>query len=168
MILIGRIVGTHGIKGYVKLEPFTDFLDRFNKNKKIKIKLNDKFFELLIEDFFIHKNLICLKLESIDTYEKAKSLQGSEIVIDEKDLKKLDKDEYYIHDLIGLKVINTKNDVIGKISDVIKLVSNDVYEIELNSGTKILYPALKEYIEEINIKDRFIRIKNYSGLIEEE
>lgn len=166
MILIGKIVGPQGIKGTVKVKPFTDFLERFDKEKIIKIEIDNSIFEFLIEDSFFHKNLICLKLKGIDNIDDALRFKGKSIVIAENELKKLDVDEYYIHDLIGLLVIGENENVIGEIVNVISLTSNDVYEIELIDKRKVFYPAVKDYIEEINIEKKFIRIKNYEGFFD--
>lgn len=166
MILIGRIVGPHGIKGTIKVKPFTDFLERFEVNNIVKIKFENSLFEFLIEESFLHKNFVCLKLKGIDDINEALKFRNCDIVIYEDELKKLDKDEYYIHDLIGLKVIGSDEKEIGVIRDVISLVSNDVYEIELSNKRKVLYPAVKDFIDEINIEKKFIRIKNYEGFFD--
>jgi 16S rRNA processing protein RimM len=166
MILIGKIVGPHGIKGTIKVKPFTDFLERFDKDKIIKVKNKDSLFEFLIEESFLHKNFVCLKLKGIDDINSALKFKDAEIVIEDNELKKLDKDEFYIHDLIGLKVIGEAGENIGIIVDVISLLTNDIYEIELLNGKKIFYPALKEYIQEIDIHKREMRIKNYEGYFE--
>lgn len=161
MILIGKIIGLHGIKGTIKVKPYTDFLERFYKGKIIKVKFQNKFFEFLIEEFSRHKNFVLINLKGINNIDEALKLKNCDIVIDESELKKLGKDEYYIHDLVGLKVLGENDKEIGVISDVISLISNDVYEIELLNKKKIFYPAVKEFISEIDIKNKIIRIKNY-------
>ncbi|MEJ5305226.1 MAG: ribosome maturation factor RimM [Ignavibacteria bacterium] len=166
MILIGKIVGPHGIKGTVKVKPFTDFLERFEKGNLVKIEIDNSLFEFLIEESFPHKNLICIKLKGIDSIDSALKLKEKNIVIAEDELRKLDEDEYYIHDLIGLLVIDENGIEIGKIVDVISLASNDIYEIELRDKRKVFYPAVKDYIDEINIEKKFIRIKNYEGFFD--
>lgn len=166
MILIGKIVGTHGIKGYIKVRPYTDFLDRFDKNKILKIKLDNSLFEFLIEDSFIHKEFICIKLRTIDSINDAEKLVNRDIFIFDDELHSLEQDEYYIHDIIGLMVKGENEEVIGKIVDVIRLVSNDVFEIELVNNKKVFYPFLKDYVEEINLKEGYIRIKNYEGFFD--
>lgn len=163
MILIGKIVGPHGIKGTLKVKPYTDFLERFAENKIIKIKLENSLFEFLIEKSFLHKNFVCLKLKGIENIDEAFKFKNCDIVIGEDELKKLQKDEYYIHDLIGLKVIGDNDIEIGVITDVISLPSNDVYEIELLNKKKVLYPAVKDFIREIDVKKKIIKIKNYEG-----
>ncbi len=163
MILIGKIIGPHGIKGTIKVKPYTDFLERFDKGKIIKIKFQNELFEFLIEGSSLHKNFVLIKLKDIDNMDAALNLKNCDIVIDENELKKLEKDEYYIHDLIGLKVLGENDEYIGVISNVISLVSNDVYEIELLNKKKMYYPAVKEFIKEIDINNKIIRIKNYEN-----
>lgn len=166
MILIGKILGPHGIKGTLKIKPFTDFLDRFDKDKIVKIKFEETLFEFVIEESFLHKNFVCIKLKGIDDINQAMKFKNCEIVIEEDELRTLDKDEYYIHDLIGLKVLDDDDNEIGVITDVISLVSNDVYEIELQNKKKVFYPAVKDFIKEIDISKKIIRIKNYEGFFD--
>ncbi|MCX8056271.1 MAG: ribosome maturation factor RimM [Ignavibacteria bacterium] len=166
MILIGKIVGPHGIKGTLKVKPFTDFLERFEKNNIVKIRFENSLFEFLIEESFLHKNFICLKLKGIEDINQALKFRNCDIVISEDELKQLDDNEFYIHDLIGLKVLGESNEEIGVITDVISLASNDIYEIELSNKKKVFYPAVKEYIEEINIEKGIIKIKNYEDFFE--
>lgn len=166
MILIGKIVGPHGIKGTIKVKPFTDFFERFEQNNIVKIKFENSLFEFLIEESFLHKGFICLKLRGIDNIEEATKYKNCEIIIREDELKPLSEDEYYIHDLIGLKVLNEEDVQIGVITDVISLPSNDAYEIELLNKKKVLYPAVKDYIKEIDIKQKIIRLKNYEGFFD--
>lgn len=166
MILIGKIIGPHGIKGTLKVKPFTDFLERFEKNKIVKIKFENSLFEFLIEESFLHKNFVCLKLKGIENINEALKFKDCEIVINDNELKKLEEDEYYIHDLIGLKVLGDDDIELGVITDVISLASNDVYEIELLNKKKVFYPAVKDFIKEINIEKKIIRIKNYEGFFD--
>lgn len=166
MILIGKIIGPHGIRGTLKIKPFTDFLDRFDKDKIVKIKFEETLFEFVIEESFLHKNFVCIKLKGIDDINQALKFKNCEIVIEEDELRTLDKDEYYIHDLIGLKVLDDDDNEIGVITDVISLVSNDVYEIELQNKKKVFYPAVKDFIKEIDISKKIIRIKNYEGFFD--
>lgn len=166
MILIGKIIGTHGIKGYLKIKPYTDFLDRFEKNNILKIKIDNSLFEFLIEDSFAHKDFICAKLKSVDSINDAQKLVSREIFILDDELRKLDEDEYYVHDLIGLDVKGKDGEFIGKIFDVIRLVSNDVFEIELSNNKKVYYPFLNDFVEELNLNKGFVRIKNYEGFFD--
>ncbi len=166
MILIGKIVGPHGIRGTLKVKPFTDFFERFEKNNIVKIKFENSLFEFLIEESFLHKGFICLKLKGIDSIEEATKYKNCELIIREDELKPLSEDEYYIHDLIGLRVLDEDDVQIGVITDVISLPSNDAYEIELLNKKKVFYPAVKDYIKEIDIKQKIIRIKNYEGFFD--
>ncbi len=128
----------------------------------MKIRL---FVILNFEELFVHKNFVCLKLKGIENINEALKFKDCEIVINDNELKKLEEDEYYIHDLIGLKVLGDDDIELGVITDVISLASNDVYEIELLNKKKVFYPAVKDFIKEINIEKKIIRIKNYEGFL---
>ncbi|MBM4175757.1 MAG: 16S rRNA processing protein RimM [Ignavibacteria bacterium] len=167
MILIGRIIGTHGLKGMLKIKPFTDFSARFNKSEILCVKIeNDSFEKFRIDNSFERKGIFYLKFENVNDLTQAEMLVGKDIVIEEGSLKKLESDSFYIHELIGVKVLSESGEILGVITDVFNLRSNDVYELIDNSGKKFLIPAVKDFIEEMNIESGFMKLKNTEGMFD--
>ncbi len=167
MILIGRIIGTHGIKGVLKIKPFTDFSARFDSGEILCVKVgNNSFKHFQIESSTGRKNFFLIKVKDVDDLSEAEKLVTKEIVIDEIDLKNLESDSYYIHDLIGLKVLNENGIVIGELSNVLQLQSNDVYEIIDKIGKKFLIPAVRDFLEEINLELGIMKLKNTEGMFD--
>lgn len=162
---VGQIVNTFGIKGFVKVNPFTDDINRFDKLKKvyIKNKLDKKVFE--IEEVKYHKNMVLLKFKGIDKVEDAENLRNSYILIDRKDQKQLDKDTYYIVDLLGLEVYTDENKLLGTLDDIFNTGSNDIYVVKDELGKQILLPAIKDVIKEIDIKGKKIIVHLLNGLV---
>ena len=97
---VGQIVNTFGIKGQVKVMPFTDDINRFDELKKVYIVSKSSRKEVEIEEVKYHKNMILLKFKGIDKVEEAENYRNCYLEIDRKDGKKLDKGEYYIVDLL--------------------------------------------------------------------
>lgn len=166
MVLIGKIVSTHGVKGMLKIKPFTDFLERFASKEKICLYsgLSKKFF--LVENSVEKNGLIYVKLYGINNLNEARNYLNHDVVIEEHDLRKLDKDAYYIHDIIGLKVYDENDNYCGKIIEVYKLKSNDVFEVMTKEKKKILIPSVSDFIEEVNIGRGYLRLKNSEGFFE--
>lgn len=100
---IGQIVNTFGIKGQVKVVPFTDDINRFDELKKVYIVNKSSRKEVEIEEVKYHKNMILLKFKGINKLEEAENYRNCYLEIDRKDGKKLDEGEYYIVDLLRIR-----------------------------------------------------------------
>ena len=164
---IGQIVGTHGMKGTVKVKPLTDDITRFNKLKKVYMTIQKELVEFSIEEVKYNNKVVLLTLKGIDTIEKAQGYRGIYLKIDRKDGVKLPKDSYFIVDLIGLDVYKEENDeLLGKIEDIYSTGSNDIYVVrDESTGKQILLPGIKDVIKKIDIENRKIIVKIIEGLI---
>lgn len=162
---IGQIVNTFGIKGMVKVKPFTDDISRFDELKKIYIKTKNNKEEYEIEQVKYHKNMVLIKLKGIETPEQANLLRDSYLIINREDAKPLEKDTYYIVDLIGLQVYTDEGKLLGILEDIFNTGSNDIYVVKDELGKQILLPAIKEVIKEVNIENKKIIIHLIKGLV---
>ena len=162
---IGQIVNTSGLKGLVKVMPFTDDITRFEKLKKILIDKNGTLVEYEIEEVRYHKNMVILKLKGIDDINQAEKLRNLYVKINRKDAVKLPKDSYFIVDLLGLEVYNVQNELLGKVYDIFPTGSNDVYVVKDDKGKQILIPALKTVIKDIDFEKKKIIVELPEGLI---
>lgn len=166
MFSIGKIVNTHGIKGEIKILPTTDDVKRFKKLKEIIVEnKTQKCFE--VENVRFHKDCVLLKLKGIEDMNSAELLKGSLIKIERKDALPLNKDEYYICDLYGLKVFTEEDRFLGEITDIIETGSNDVYVIHDTSRSKdLLVPAIKQVIKQVDIEKGKMVVHLLEGLEE--
>ena len=162
---IGQIVNTFGIKGFVKVNPFTDNINRFDDLKKVYIKNKSQKYELEIEEVKYHKNMVLIKFKGIDKVEDAESLRNSYILVNRKDEKDLDEGTYYIVDLLGLDVYTDEDELLGKLEYIYNTGSNDIYVVKNELGKQILLPAIKDVIKEINIENRKIIVHIINGLL---
>ena len=156
---VGQIVNTFGIKGFVKVKPFTDDIFRFDNLKNVYI--NQKQYD--IEEVKYHKNLVLLKFKSIDKIEQAEALKNCYLEIDRKD-GVLEKGAYYIVDLIGLDVYTDTGELLGKLDDIYNTGSNDIYVVKTELGKNLLLPAIKDVIKEINLEEKKIIVHLLKGL----
>lgn len=164
-VLIGQIVNVHGIKGEVKIYPYTDDVDSLAKKLK-KVYLDEAMTKSYKSTCRIQKGMLLVKLSEIDTVEKAESLRKKYVYISEDDLDELEEDNYYVKDLLGSDIIDiTTNESIGKLDYVFNTGANDVYEITKSDNTKIYLPAIKQVIKKVDIKSKKIYVEIMEGLI---
>ena len=162
---IGQIVNHFGIKGMVKVNPFTDDISQFEKLKSILLVKDGKLSEVEIEETKYSKNQVLLKLNGIDTVEEAEKYRGCYLKIARSNSKKLPKDTYFIADLLGLTVYTDENILLGKVEDIYNSGANDIYVIKSEDGKQILLPGTKEVIKQIDLEQERITVHIIKGLI---
>ncbi len=163
--VIGKIVNTQGIRGDVRILPQTDDVTRFEKLETVEIFRGNETRKLTIEKVWYHKNFVVIKFEEIETMNDAEKIKDFLVRIDRKDAVPLDEDEYFITDLIGVKVITDENETLGTIKDVIVTGANDVYVVKTD-GKDVLLPAIKQCILNVDMEKREMLIHLMKGLID--
>lgn len=164
-VLIGQIVNVHGIKGEVKVYPYTDDVEYLSKKLK-KIYLDENLKEGFKTSCRVQKGMLLMRISGIDSVEKAEVLRNKYIYISDDTLDKLEEDNYYVKDLIGCDIIDIKNDeILGKLDYIFNTGANDVYEVTTTSNTKVYLPAIKQVIKKVDIKSRKIYVEIMEGLI---
>lgn len=165
-VLIGQIVNVHGIKGEVKIYPYTDDVNKLAKKLK-NIYLDENMqHEEYKTSCRVQKGMLLAKISGIDTVQKAEELRNKYVYISEDDLDTLEEDSYYIKDLIGIEVIDLKNnEVIGNIEYIFNTGANDVYEVKTLDNKKVYLPAIKQVVKKVDIKARKIYVEVMEGLI---
>lgn len=155
---IGQIVNTFGIKGMVKIKPFSDNIERFNNLEKIYIKNKSGQTEYKIQEVKYHKNMVLMKLEGIENPEQADLLRNSYLIVDREKEKPLEKGTYYIVDMIGLEVYTDENELLGTLEDIYNTGSSDIYVVKNELGKQVLLPAIKDVIKNIDMENRKITV----------
>ncbi|NMA67111.1 MAG: 16S rRNA processing protein RimM [Clostridiaceae bacterium] len=165
-LAIGKVVNTHGVKGEIRIIPLTSDLSRFDYLLFVNTEWEGKLKEFRVTSARFHKNFVLLKLKGIDTMDDAEKLKGQELLVERKHARKLEEDEYFICDIIGLEVF--EDDVyLGVITDVLQTGGNDVYVVN-NKETKkeILIPAIKSVVLEVDLENKRMKVKLPEGLDE--
>ena len=153
---IGQIVNTFGIKGMLKVKPFSDDIRRFDKLENVYIKKNNIEEKYIIEEVKYHKQMVLIKFKGIDSIEEAELLKNSYILINREDEEPLEEGVYYIVDLLGLDVYTDENVLLGKIEDIYNTGSNDIYVVKDENGKQILLPGIPDVIKEVDIENKKI------------
>lgn len=162
----GKIVGTHGIKGEVRIEPWCDSPEFLCAFKKLYLDENGQtFIEVKSRP---HKNITLAKIKGIDTIEAAEKFRGKVVYINRQDIT-LEDGVNFVQDLIGLEVKDVENGIVyGKITDVLRTGANDVYEITDSNNKKYLAPVIDEVVEEISVDGGFVLIHPMKGIFDDE
>lgn len=162
---IGQIVNTFGIKGMVKVKPFTENIEQFDELQKIYIKNKDGKKEYKIQEVKYHKQMILIKFEGIENPEDADLLRGSYLLINRKDAKPLEEGTYYIVDLLGLEVYTDEGVLLGKVDDIFNTGSNDIYVVKDELGKQVLLPGIDDVIKEVDLENKKIIVHIIPGLM---
>ena len=162
---IGQIVNTFGIKGMVKVKPFTYDNNRFDRLEKVYIKNKEKLKEYQIEEVKYHKDMILIKFRGIENPEQANLLRNSYLMIDREEEKPLEEGTYYIVDMIGMDVYTDEGEKLGNIEDIFNTGSNDIYVVKNELGKQILLPAISDVVKNIDMENKKMVVHLISGLI---
>ena len=162
---IGQIVNTFGIKGMVKVKPFTDNIERFNNLEKIYIKNKSGQTEYKIQEIKYHKNMVLIKFEGIENPEQADLLRNSYLIVDRETAEPLEPGRYYIVDMIGLDVFTDDNEYLGKLEDIYNTGSNDIYVVKNELGKQVLLPAIEDVIKNIDMDNKKVIVHLIPGLV---
>ena len=162
---IGQIVNTFGIKGMVKVNPFTDDISQFEEMETILVDKKGSLLEMQIEEVKYSKNQVLLKLKGIDTVEEAEKYRNCYLKLPREKARKLPKNTYFIADLIGLKVYTEEGKLLGKVDDIYNTGASDIYVIKDELGKQILLPAIKDVIKQIDLEQEKIVVHLLEGLV---
>ena len=166
MFLVGKIAGTFGNKGDIKVTPLVYPPDYLLEASSLFIENeDDKKQEFKILKARKHKNVYLFTLEGIDDMNVAESLSGLQVFIPSLEFKELQKNEYYYHELEGLTAYLETGELIGKIDHILK-GGNDILVIKNEEGKEIMVPFVDKLVPEINLKERTVTINPIDGLIE--
>lgn len=162
---VGQIVNTFGIKGFLKVKPFTDEITRFEELKTLYICKKNELKKVEIEEIKYHKDMILLKIKGIEDKTQAETYKGLFLKINRKDAKKLPKNTYFIADLLGINVYTEEGKLLGKVEDIFNTGANDIYVIKDELGKQILLPAISEVLKQIDLEKQKIIVHLIEGLI---
>ena len=164
---VGEIVGTHGVRGEMRVNPWCDspaFLKKFKK-----LYLDEKGEKCLdVKSAREHSTVALLQVDGIDTVEKAQAMRNKVLYIKREDAK-IPKGNYFIAELIDCTVYDADEEdkVYGVLTDVSMTGANDVWHIE-KDGKEYLIPAIKDVVISVDVEAGIVKIRPMKGIFEDE
>jgi 16S rRNA processing protein RimM len=164
-ITIGQVSRVRGVKGEVVVIPLTHDPGRFLKIQNVLISIEKNTQEFRVEKARELHDKVLLKLKQVENPEEAKKLVGGFVEIEREELVELPEGSYFIFDIIGLDVITTEGEKIGKVKEVISLPANDIYVVE-GDNKRYDIPAIKDVVRKIDVKNKQMIIEPIEGLLD--
>ena len=161
---IGKVVNTHGIRGEIKIQPWCD--DPMIFDELEYIYLDGEKYKVVKTRF--HKNCEIVAVEGINNINEAELLRNKIVTVPREALGELPEGTYYVADLLGLEVRTNDGKILGKIDDVIRTGSNDVYQVKCPGRKDILIPVIEEAVNEVNIDEGYVIVTLMKGLVDDE
>lgn len=162
---VGVITQTHGIRGEVKVFPTTDDAHRFKRLREVILDNGKERLVMEIEGVKFFKQYAILKFKGYDSINEIERYKGAKLLVTREHAVRLKKDEYFIADLIGMRVLTEEGEVFGTLTDVLSTGANDVYTVRREDGTEVLLPAIKECILQIDMEQSRMTIHVMDGLL---
>ena len=162
---VGVISSTHGVRGEVKVFPTTDDVTRFRQLKKVYLDTGREMLLLEIQNVKFFKQFAILKFKGIDNINDIEKYRGKSLMIDREDAVDLEEDEYFIADMIGMKVCTEDGSEFGTLKDVMETGANDVYIIDSPEHGEVLIPAIRECILDVDMDEERMTIHLMEGLV---
>lgn len=166
---VGAITQTHGIKGEVKVFPMTDDISRFKNMKDLILDTGKETLHLEVSSAREQKNLVILKFKGYDDINQVEKYKGCGLFVTKENRVACREDEYFIADLIGMRVMEKKDKeeiLLGEISNVISTGANDVYVVAMDEKKEVLIPAIKDCILNVDLTNNKMLVSLLDGLLD--
>lgn len=162
----GKIVGTHGVRGEIRVQPWTDTPKVFTAFKKLY--LDEKGVHCLnIKASRVHGNVCLVKADGVETVSKAEALRGKVLYINRCDIT-LEDGQYLIDDIIGCTVIDADKDTVyGTVSEVSQTGANDVWHVK-KDGREYLMPNIPQFVKSVDIEKATVYVTPIKGVFDDE
>jgi len=165
LYLTGIILKPKGLNGEVKIKPVTDFPESYLSRKEYYAGKSVECVERLkVKKAALAGGFAWLFFEGIDSREKASELAGWQLYVEEEQLLAQPENRAYLHDLVGMKVLDGDRREVGVVLDVLDMPAHEVYEVQVGDR-KILLPAIDEFVEEISIAEKYIVVPRFDEFL---
>ena len=162
---VGVITQTHGIRGEVKVFPTTDDANRFKKLKEVILDTGRERLEMEIEGVKFFKQFVILKFKGYDSSNDVEKYKHGKLLVARDKAVRLQKDEYFVADMIGMRVVTDTGEDFGILKEVLATGANDVYVVSREDGKEVLLPAIKACIKTEDMDGHVLEILVMDGLV---
>ncbi len=165
LVVLGKVIGTHGIKGSLKIHSYSGNIDTFKKVDSIVLRFQDEVEKLHLETVSQASSKIILNFKEHKDINSVEKYIGREVCVFSHQLPKLGIDEYYHKDLIGLNVYTDEDLYLGVLSQIFETGSNDVYVVRDNKK-ELLLPAISKVIKKVDLDSNKMIVTLLEGMLE--
>lgn len=162
---VGKIVNTHGLKGELKVQYYTENIEDFEDFDYLIIEgEGEKKFS--VDSIRTVKNTVLVQFEAFNDINQVERFKNKEVYYLREDYDDLEEGQYYVVDLIGLEVVDQVNGKVGTLKEVLKNTAQDIYVIEKTDGSGVFYmPAVEAFLDRIDMEEGKIHVKLIEGLM---
>jgi 16S rRNA processing protein RimM len=166
LVAVGSITKPFGVRGDVIVRVLSDVPGRFHTLRKIRLGYDEKATVLRgIERATAGSRGIKVKLEGINDRTAAEGIRGQMLFVDSQETTLLPRGTYFVHDIVGLSVVDERGETLGTVADVLHYPASDVYVVRNSSG-EFLVPAVKQFIRKIDLPMRTLVVRLIDGMQE--
>lgn len=162
---VGEIVGIFGVRGEVKVRPLSDFAERFAVGATLF--LGDEHSPHTITKARLRPGSHVLGLSGIESANDAERLRGQALAVPADALATLAPDQFFQHDVVGLRVEHVNGALLGVITDILSMGPHDTYVVRDTQGVERMLPAVKAFIKQVDLAAGVIRVEPIPGLFDE-
>ncbi|EXG83161.1 ribosome maturation factor RimM [Saccharibacillus sacchari] len=166
---VGKVANTHGVRGELKVFPFTDFPElRFAQGKELLLisPEDGKALKVKVVSAREQKTVYIVKLEGYDNINQVEKYKGWEIKVPKEEAVAAEDNAYYFHEIIGCTVLSEEGEELGIITDILTPGANDVWVVKRKGGKELLIPFIESVVKEVNVAEKKVRIEVMEGLLD--
>ncbi|MCD8046862.1 MAG: ribosome maturation factor RimM [Clostridiales bacterium] len=161
---VGIITSPHGVSGEVKVFPITDDVKRFKKLKQVILDTGKEEIDLTVTQVKFSGQMVILKFREFTNINEVERFRKKSLYVTRENAVGLEKDEYFIADMIGMWVVSTDGEALGELADVMQTGANDVYVVKTAEGGELLLPAIRDCVRQVNMETGEITVYLMPGL----
>ena len=171
LVIIGKVLKPHGVRGEVCVSPFVDSISVFDSLQKVYLREheagpNTRPKAVGVSSFRPHKGCVLMTFEGVDQRETAEALRGHLLLARAKDLPKLEPGEVYQFELLGASVFLEDGRPLGRIKEIQSPAGREIWVIETSEGREVLFPVAEEFVLKMNLEAGSVTIAPPPGLLE--
>ena len=167
LVSIGKILNFHGIQGEARVGYTEGKEEQLESLTECFAEKETRLIKLTPENIRFHKKIAIIKFKELNSVNDVVELKGALIKIPKTIVTEhLEEDEFYIDDLVGLDVFDTKGNRLGKVSSIDNIRTQALIAVKTDENEEYLVPFVKELVPEVSIKERKILVNNIPGLFE--
>ena len=166
---VGKVANTHGVRGELKIFPFTDFPEvRFAKGKELLFISPEDGTQLKVKIVSSReqKTVFVVKLEGFDNINQVEKYKGWDVKVPKEEAVEAEDNAYYFHEIIGCTVTTDEGEELGVITDILTPGANDVWVVKRKGGKELLIPFIEDIVKEVDIAEKTVKIEVMEGLLD--